>query len=156
AEASRDFTLRREKTYAALADFVRSKRFRRTLLDVAEWVEAGPWIRTRTETELPIRKHAADVLAKFRKQIRTSGGDLPELDTPERHKLRIKAKKLRYLIEFFGGVFPGHKNIKRRQAALNSLKTLQDTLGSLNDIAARKALVSNSDGLTRHVAAMVD
>ena len=60
------------------------------------------------------------------------------------------------MIEFFGGVFPGHKNVKRREAALNSLKTLQDTLGSLNDIAARKALVSDGDGLTRHVAAMVD
>ena len=59
------------------------------------------------------------------------------------------------MIEFFGDVFPGHKNVKRREAALNSLKKLQDTLGSLNDIAARKALVSNGDGLTMHVAAMV-
>ena len=156
AEASRDFTLRREKTYAALADFVRSKRSRRTLLDVAEWVETGRWTRARADAERPIEQHAADVLAKFRKQIRKRGRDLDELDARARHKLRIRAKKLRYTIEFFGGVFPGHKNVKRRQAALNSLKTLQDTLGSLNDIAARKALVSNGDGLTRHVAAMVD
>jgi triphosphatase len=156
AEASRDFTLRREKTYAALAAFVRSRRFRKTLLDVAEWVEAGPWTRTRTEAEQPIKKHAADVQAKFRKQIRKKGRDLHELDARARHKLRIRAKKLRYLIEFFAGVFSDHKNVKRRQAALNSLKTLQDTLGSLNDIAARKALVSNGDGLTRHVAAMVN
>jgi triphosphatase len=156
AEASRDFTLKREKTYAAVADFVRSKRCRRTLLDVAEWVEAGPWTRARTEAELTIREHAADVLAKFRKQIRKKGRDLHDLDARARHKLRIRAKNLRYLIEFFGGVFPDHKNVKRRQAALSSLKTLQDTLGSLNDIAARKALVSNGDGLTRHVAAMVD
>src|SRR5262249_1817886 len=148
AEASRDFTLRREKTYAAPADFVRSKRFRRTLLDVAEWVETGPWTRTRTEAELRIGKHAANVLANFRKQIRKKGKDLHELDARARHKLRIRAKKLRYLIEFFGGVFSDHKNVKRRQAALNSLKTLQDTLGSLNDIAARKVLVSNGDGLT--------
>jgi CHAD domain-containing protein len=60
------------------------------------------------------------------------------------------------MIEFFGGVFPGHKDDKGREAALKSLKTLQDTLGSLNDIAARKTLVSNGDGLTMHVAAMVD
>ena len=79
-----------------------------------------------------------------------------ELDARARHKLRIRAKKLRYMIEFFGSVFPGHKDGKRREAALNSLKTLQDTLGSLNDIAARKALVSDGDGLTRHVAAMVN
>ena len=156
AEASRDFTLRREKTYAALANFVRSKRFRKTLLDVAEWVETGRWTRASAGAEQPIKKHAADVLAKFRKQIRKKGSDLHELDARARHKLRIRAKKLRYMIEFFVGVFPGHKNVKRRQAALNSLKTLQDTLGSLNDIAARKALMSNGDGLTRHVAAMVD
>ncbi len=156
AEASRDFTLKREKTYAALANFVRSKRFRRTLLNVAEWVETRRWTRARAGAERPIKEHAADVLAKFRKQIRKKGRDLHELDARARHKLRIRAKKLRYMIEFFGGVFPGHKNVKRRQAALNSLKTLQDTLGSLNDIAARKALVSNGDGLTRHVAAMVD
>jgi triphosphatase len=156
AEASRDFTLKREKTYAALADFVRSKRFRRTLLNVAEWVETGPWTRTRADAERPIKKHAADVLAKFRKQIRKKGRDLHELDARARHKLRIRAKKLRYMIEFFGDVFPGHKNVKRRKTALTSLKTLQDTLGSLNDIAARKALVSNGDGLTIHVAAMVD
>ena len=156
AEASRDFTLKREKTYAALADFTRSKRFRKTLLDVAEWVETGRWTRASAGAEQPIKKHAVDVLAKFRKQIRTRGRDLRELDARARHKLRIRAKKLRYMIEFFGDVFPGHKNVKRRQTALTSLKTLQDTLGSLNDIAARKALMSNGDGLTRHVAAMVD
>ena len=83
-------------------------------------------------------------------------GDLRELNARARHKLRIGAKNLRYTIEFFVGVFPGHKNAKRRQAALTSLKTLQDTLGSLNDIAARKALVSNGDGLSAHAAAMVD
>jgi len=156
AEASRDFTLRREKAYAALANFVRSKRFRKTLLDVAEWVETGPWTRVRAGAEQPIKEHAADVQAKFRKQIRKKGSDLHELDARARHKLRIRAKKLRYMVEFFGGIFPGHKGVKRREAALNSLKTLQDTLGSLNDIAARKALVSDGDGLTRHVAAMVD
>ena len=156
AEASRDFTLKREKTYAALADFIRSRRFRKTLLDVAEWVETGRWTRASAGAEQPIKKHAADVLAKFRKQIRKKGSDLHELDARARHELRIRAKKLRYMMEFFVGVFPGHKNAKRRQTALSSLKTLQDTLGSLNDIAARKALVSDGDGLTRHVAAMVD
>jgi triphosphatase len=155
AEASREFTLRRKKTYAALAKFVRSNRFRSTLLDVAEWVETGPWTRARAGADRPIKKHAGDVLAKLRKQIRKKGRDLHQLDARARHKLRIRAKKLRYMIEFFGDVFPGHKNVKRREAALNSLKKLQDTLGSLNDIAARKALVSNGDGLTMHVAAMV-
>ena len=159
AEASRDFTLRRGAAYAVVTDVVRSERFRTSLLDVAEWVETGPWsidAGTRADAERPIEQHAAEVLAKFRKRIRKKGRDLRELNARARHKLRIGAKNLRYTIEFFVGVFPGHKNAKRRQAALTSLKTLQDTLGSLNDIAARKARVSNGDGLSAHAAAMVD
>jgi CHAD domain-containing protein len=159
AETSRDFTLRREEVYAAATAFLRSGRFRRSLLDVAEWVESGPWTidaGTRANAERPIEEHAAEVLAKFRKRIRKTGRDLGELNTRARHKLRIRAKNLRYTIEFFVGVFPGHKNAKKRESALTSLKTLQDTLGSLNDIASRKALVSKGDSLNVHAAAMVD
>src|SRR5262249_19657235 len=124
AEASRDFTLRREEVYAAATAFLRSARFRRSLLDVAEWVESGPWTitGTRANAERPIEEHAAEVLAKFRKRIRKTGRDLRELNTRARHKLRIRAKNLRYTIEFFVGVFPGHKNGKKRDAALTSLK----------------------------------
>ena len=50
AEASRDFTLRRAAAYARTTDMVRSDRFRRILLDVAEWVEAGPWTRVPRPT----------------------------------------------------------------------------------------------------------
>jgi CHAD domain-containing protein len=80
---------------------------------------------------------------------------LPELSARARHKLRIKVKNLRYTIEFFAGLFPGHRNAKRREAALSSLKSLQDTLGSLNDIVTRKALVSDGESLNAHAAAMV-
>ena len=125
----------RQQTFSVRTVFVG------VLLDVAEWVETGPWTNdavARADTERPVEEHAAEVLAKFRKQVRKKGRDLRELNARARHKLRIRAKKLRYMIEFFVGVFPGHKNAKRREAALTSLKTLQDTLGSLNDIAARK------------------
>jgi inorganic triphosphatase YgiF len=157
AEASCDFTLKRGAVYAVATDFVRSDRFRRSLLDVAEWVETGPWtIDAGADAERPVEKQAAEVLAKFRKRIREKGKHLRELDARARHKLRIRAKNLRYMIEFLVGVFPGHKNAKKRKAALTSLRTLQDTLGSLNDIVARKALISNGDGLSVHAAAMVD
>ena len=71
-------------------------------------------------------------------------------------RAQLRAKNLRYSIEFFADLFPGHKDAKRREAALSSLKTLQDTLASLNDIVTRKALVSNGDSLNSQAAAMVE
>ena len=159
AEANRDFTLRRAQAYARTKDMVRSDRFRRMLLDVAEWVEVGLWTRdaaANADTERPVVEHAAEVLAKLRKRIRKKGRRLHELNASARHKLRIRMKNLRYTIEFFAGLFPGHKNAKRREAALSSLKSLQDTLGSLNDIVTRKALVSDGASLNAHAAAMIE
>ena len=65
------------------------------------------------------------------------------MSAAERHRLRIRGKKLRYAVEFFADVFPGKKNAKRRNAALSALKELQDALGALNDIATREKLASH-------------
>jgi CHAD domain-containing protein len=75
---------------------------------------------------------------------------LRELSAGKRHKLRIAAKTLRYAIEFFASLFPGDKNTKRRQAALSSLKELQDALGALNDIVARENLMSEGQASPGH------
>jgi CHAD domain-containing protein len=63
----------------------------------------------------------------------------------QRHKLRIRAKRLRYATEFFAGTFPGEASARRRQESLAALKDVQDALGGLNDLATRHALIA--DGL---------
>jgi CHAD domain-containing protein len=160
AEVNRDFTSKRAEAYARAREFLRSDRFRRTLFDVAEWVEAGPWTNNaaaHADTERPVGEHAATVLAKRRKQVRKKGENLRELSTGARHELRITAKKLRYMTEFFVGLFPGHGKAERREAALTSVKELQDALGRLNDIAVRKeALAYKGDDFGAHAAAMLE
>ncbi|HEX6831277.1 MAG TPA: CHAD domain-containing protein [Methyloceanibacter sp.] len=166
AEARRAFTTARAKAYGAAAQSVRSDRFRNVLLEVAEWIEAGPWTRDPDlgkRREEAIAEHAAELLARGRKRIREKGADLRALDVKRRHKLRIRAKNLRYAVEFFAGVFPGEENGKRREAALAALKDLQDHLGALNDLAQREALAANghdlgedAQGLLRPKAADVD
>jgi triphosphatase len=153
AESRRVFALNRAKAYAAAVGSVRSDRFRNVLLDIAEWIEVGPWtvdVARAARRARPVTKHAAEWLARTRKRVRNKGASLRELDIAERHKLRIKAKNLRYAIEFFAGVFPGDQTAKRREAALASLKELQDSLGGLNDLAAREALVANGHDLAHH------
>ena len=53
------------------------------------------------------------------------------VDTPAKalHELRIECKKLRYLMEFFRGLYDGPK-IER---LIKALKQLQDLLGDFND-----------------------
>src|SRR5262249_55135661 len=85
---------------------------------------------------------AADELARRRKKIRKQGKHLSTLSTKKRHKLRIRAKKLRYASEFFEDVFPGKKNKRHRKSAVEALKNLQSALGELNDVAARERLMS--------------
>jgi triphosphatase len=89
-----------------------------------------------------IEPHAATELARRRKKIKKRGQHLRKLDDEQRHELRIRAKKLRYGIEFFASVFPAEKNEERREAALSALKDIQSGLGGLNDIATREKLMS--------------
>ncbi len=158
AETHRAFISARAKAYQAAVDAVRSKRFRGALLDVAEWVEAGPWTRDPAlagRRELTIAEHAARLLRRVRKKIRESGANLRALDVKQRHKLRIKAKNLRYAVEFFAGVFPGERNAERREAALAALKDLQDQLGALNDLAQREAFAANGHDLGGHARGLL-
>jgi inorganic triphosphatase YgiF len=158
AEARRVFAASRVEAYEAATRSVRSERFRKTLLDVAEWIEAGAWTRDPDLRELRegrIAAHAAKLLSRGRKRIREKGADLRALDVAKRHKLRIKAKNLRYAVEFFTAVFPGEENAKRREAALAALKDLQDQLGALNDLAQRESLAANGHDLGRRAQGLL-
>lgn len=147
-ETHRAFTEARAKAYAIATGAIGSDRFRNALLDIAEWIEVGPWTLDDSlakRRERKVKKHAAKRLARMRSDVRDKGEDLRDLDAKERHKLRIKAKTLRYGMEFFAGLFPDGENAKRREAALSSLKGMQDELGALNDLAQREALAGRHD-----------
>jgi triphosphatase len=133
------------EAYDSAVRAVQSERFGTALLDLAEWIEVGAWTRVpsfREHRETKLAEHAAQLLKRGRKRMRKRGADLRKLSPKERHKLRIKAKNLRYAVEFFAGVFPGEENAQRREAALSALKDLQDYLGALNDLAQREALAA--------------
>jgi CHAD domain-containing protein len=92
-----------------------------------------------------VLRQAAKRLTRLRSDVRDRGENLRDLEATKRHKLRIKAKTLRYAMEFFAGLFPDGDNAKRREAALSSLKDMQDELGALNDLAQREALADRHD-----------
>ena len=150
ALTQRNFEAKRKEAYRRANSAVRSERFRAAVLDLVAWVETGDWGSAGGEHRKAgraraVAEHAKAELSKLRKRIKRKGSDIRQLSVMQRHKLRIRAKRLRYATEFFAGTFPGEASAKRRQESLAALKDVQDALGGLNDLATRHALIA--DGL---------
>jgi len=145
AAAYCDFVEHRAAAYARAIGAVGSDRFRKTLLDVAAWIETGAW-SVGDQAQAPVLAYATSALTRLRRKVKKRGHNLRNLPAAKRHKLRIAAKRLRYATEFFTATFPGKKSTKRREKSLAALKTLQDSLGVLNDIATRKAMLAAGEG----------
>jgi triphosphatase len=158
ADTHRAFMERRAKAYADATACVRSDRFRGVLLDLAEWIQVGRRIGDcgpNPARNGPANAYAVQLLARLRKRIRKRDRALQELSPGQLHKLRIRAKTLRYTMEFFASLFPGQGAKERRQEALAALKALQDALGALNDLAAREALAVDGHDLSDEAARLL-
>ena len=145
---SRTFARKRLKSYRRAQDAIQSARFRALVLDVAEWVEAGPWSMSenpqlRARRDMPIESHAAEQLSQRRKRIRRRGAKIVNLSPEQLHSLRIQVKKDRYAAEFFSSVYQNKKAANRCEKVLSSLMQLQNSLGGFNDIMIRVKLCSD-------------
>jgi triphosphatase len=139
----RTYAAQRTKAYERVAQATNSVRYRSLMLELAAWVEAGPWANNqneeaRLERAQPVAIFAAAELTRRRRKVKKKGERLKKLDPDERHGLRIQVKRLRYASEFFMTLFPGKKRKKR--VMLANLKDLQEALGDVNDIAVRAGL----------------
>jgi len=141
----------RVAAYARAQSAVNSRRFANLVLEIALWVEDGAWRRTddtraRAVQSTPIGPFASEALARMAKNIKKRGEHLRELDVEHRHRLRIRAKRLRYSTDFFANAF-GEGGIKRRREFSEGLKAMQTALGRLNDMAlASDAALSVIEG----------
>lgn len=134
----------RRLAYARAATAVESERFRRLLLDLLVWIEAGPWTSAQglaKARERRIGRFAKAALGKRRRKIVRRGRRVARLDAGARHKLRIDAKKLRYAADVFEGLFD---HPKRAKAFIAALKEVQDALGQLNDIVVGERLAHDT------------
>jgi inorganic triphosphatase YgiF len=127
----------RTKAYDRVIEVLAQPRHLNLVLDMAAWIDCGRWADPADPKhgplgDRPIEAMAREGLDKLRRQIRKRGKALERLDPERRHKLRIRAKRLRYALEFFAGLYEGDKD--RVKVMLEKLKGLQDGLGVLNDV----------------------
>ncbi len=111
--------------------------FQILLFSLAGWIEGGRWrVQFRDIASLPVRTFASRELKRRAGQLRGKDMRLAAMSVAERHKLRIKIKKLRYAVEFFSSLFPQEASGKNRRRFSRELARLQESLGELNDLAA--------------------
>jgi CHAD domain-containing protein len=112
-----------------------SKQFTAAVLRLLRWLEVCAW-RSGAPTEesnplaSSIGEIAPRVLDQRLRRVRHRSKGFNRLSPPQRHKLRIATKKLRYTIELFSTLFDEEVSAK----FVRTLKRLQDDLGYANDV----------------------
>ncbi len=145
ASLIRSFSRRRKKAYDQAVEAVTSEGFRTFTIDCSAWIETGGWTAIKNSTEAallasPINIFAARQIARQRKKLLRRGRHLTSLEPEQVHELRIRAKKLRYTVEFFRSLYLDGKKPKQWNRFVSEMQRLQDALGSYNDMTVRRNL----------------
>ncbi len=123
---------RRREARQALHAALHSGRMRKLLFDLVRWLDHGEW-QARKEAQDPAPRVARELLAENFKKLRKRACHLVEADAETRHAIRIAAKKLRYMSEFFDDLVSGGKWGARYKTFVRSLEKIQSSLGEVQD-----------------------
>ncbi len=117
-------------------------RYNAFVLQLTEWLNTGGFISNkarRGQRKGHLAKLAGEMLEAHDKKLRGLASRLDSLSTEELHRLRLKAKQMRYQAEFFQGLYS--KSDARR--LVKSITGIQDVLGSLNDAVVAENLMND-------------
>ncbi len=131
----RRLAARRRKARDDVRSALLSRRYARLLLVFAKWL-ARP-----TEPDAPrdasLRQFAGRMLQKRHARWMQSAQGAAEMSNAERHRVRIGAKRLRYVADGFASLY----RRKRMDGYLAALSKLQDDLGRANDAVVAERLL---------------
>jgi len=124
----------RKAAYERVELAILSERHAAGMLRLSHWFEVRGWRDGSAEQSAllasPISELAPRLLDRRWREVRKRSKRFGRLTAPQRHKLRIAAKKLRYTMELLGGLFDQDD----LQEFMKRLKRLQDDLGYANDV----------------------
>jgi triphosphatase len=139
-----DMEARRAAAHRAIRDGFTSPRYRTFLVDFVAWIETDPrQVEQGEPAESPVADFVIRRLRKRRKQLVVSAQGLAGLEPTARHKIRIEAKKLRYMAEFFLDVPEVAERRNAYKKLIEACENLQEALGAMHDIEVREAFHAN-------------
>jgi inorganic triphosphatase YgiF len=121
-------------------DALRSSRYSLLVLRLGRLIEGASLRRPGVEPPTaPAERVARRLLRRRARRMHQLGDRFARLPARDLHRLRIRAKRLRYAIELLAPLFPG----KAPARTAKRLAELQDALGHLNDMASVQTLVAS-------------
>ena len=124
---------RRAAEHVTLVDELHSPRYQRFITEWAAWLEDS---EAPAKGRRPLGTVVAARILDAQDQVLARGRPItPATPAEELHELRKHAKRLRYLLECFGGLLPA----SRRKPFVQRLKALQDNLGEHQDTEVHTA-----------------
>jgi len=133
---------KRAAAYERAQAAVGSQRYVGLVLLLGAWAEGRGWRDAKApEAQARLQENAQSIahhlLDGIYDQLLSAAEGFETLDAESRHKVRIHLKKLRYATEFFASLY----SRRRVTPYLAAMKSLQDALGTSNDVeVARKLL----------------
>lgn len=125
--------LHRKKEYERSQAALGSMRFNRLLVAITQWIDTAGRQRT-AQGRRSAREVVGERLSALRKKMKR-GQRMKELDRHQLHKLRLRAKRMRYAVECIERIYPDRKSRGRMDKMVAALRRLQASLGSMNDLA---------------------
>lgn len=130
----------RMQDHGRLLRSMRSTRFQRLIVALARWINRGPWLARwqRKERREPLEAYCKRELNRRRERLIRQGRRLEKLDAARRHRLRIRIKRFRYMLEALteadamrgcGEFHRLHRPAKRLQRVLGDLRDLERFAG---------------------------
>ncbi|SFK10669.1 CYTH and CHAD domain-containing protein [Methylocapsa palsarum] len=125
---------KRLHSHQELTEAIGSLRLRLLILDLAIWLEAGEWRSTGKPADMtPLIDFVKPRMRAAARKLRRQGRNFATLGKEQQHALRIRAKKLRYCIEFFLDLFETSRGRRRAKKLLRALEDLQASIGKMHD-----------------------
>jgi CHAD domain-containing protein len=128
------------RDHRRLVRCLRSVRTQRLIAALAGWIRQGPWLARyqRRKHAEALQPYCARELHRWHERLVRKGQHLKTLGASRRHRLRIKAKRFRYMLEALtetvdlGGRNEWrhlHRPAKRMQRALGDMRDLERFAG---------------------------
>ncbi len=130
---------RRRRERSAMVRSLRSKRYAKLLADWEAFLDSGRTGDGEAAGQTIREVVEARVRAAHRKLVKRGRALGPDAPAAKLHRVRIQGKKLRYLLDLFGSVFPAGP----RKELVRELKRLQDVLGDMNDMQVQESMLAS-------------
>lgn len=143
---------KREMAFKQLLTSLKTDVFALALLDIWVWKLNDPWEAGAADLQLSIKDYTDKYIQNWLKKIRRSMKSLDIKDQQAVHRVRIKSKKLRYVIEQLASILD-----RKTRKSMDAFEKMQDDLGYYHDVFANqqllKQLVATSDDCHLHYQA---